>query len=371
MISLTGLCLLLLVSLLATVVLTPLVVLLLRKYGFWNAKDNMHEKPVPRGGGIAIALAFTCSGFLGEIIGLQSTLKDFYSIILPFLILLITGLIDDRVGLRPKPKLLLQSVAVVFLWFMGYRINQFMGWEMPTILGVILTWIWGVAILNAFNLIDGLDGLCSGNALIASTTLGIMAVMTGNHVVLFWAIQLVGCCVGFLFFNFHPAKLFLGDTGSLLLGFLCMVLSLRVVDGNFDLYSTAALLFIFWIPFCDEGLAVWRRKVKSLLKKPGGDITERDLQHLHYRLLQITRHHAKTVLIIWEGMILIDICAIAIFRFQTLWFTLTMFLLLSALSLIFFARYELRYSYCLFRRLFFRRKVSKRHQILISEQQEQ
>lgn len=370
MIPLTGLSVLLTVSLLATVALTPFVVLLLRKYGFWNAKDNMHENPVPRDGGIAIATAFTCVGILDGFIGAKSSYQEFYSIAPSFLILLVTGLIDDRFGLRPKPKLLLQSIAVAILWLMGDRIDLFMGWKLPDLFSFILTWIWGIAILNAFNLIDGLDGLCSGNALIASAALGIMAIMMENYAVQFFAVQLIGCCIGFLFFNFHPAKLFLGDTGSLLLGFLCLVLSLRVVDGNFNLHSTVALLLVFWIPFCDEGLAVWRRKVKSLLKRSGGEITERDLKHLHYRLLQVTRRHAVTVLIIWGGMILIDVCAITVFRLRVPWFTLMVFCFLSILSLMLFARYELRYSYCLFRRLFPQKNSPKRRRVLFSGRQE-
>ncbi len=363
MLNLTHILCLVVLALVGTVLLTPIVVLLLRKYGFWNQLDEMHKDPVPRGGGIGIALVFfillLCDSFFREGRVTMELLKPAPS----FLILLVTGLVDDSYGLKAKPKFLLQTLAMTILWLSGVRINSLLGWQLPVILSFIVTWIWGIGILNAFNLIDGLDGLCSGNAMIAAFALGWMAVMTGSIFTQVMAVIVIGCCIGFLFYNFHPAQLFLGDTGSLLLGYLSVVMSLKVTNETFDLHTFAALLMIFWIPFCDEGLAIWRRKVKSMLRPNSASVMERDMHHLHYRLLDMVNHHSRTVLIIWGGMIIIDAFAMTLFRFQLVWLTFTLLGILALFSLAVFAQHELRYSYVLFKysplRRFFQKIIQK------------
>lgn len=365
MLHLTHVLCLVVFALVGTVLLTPVVVLLLRKYGFWNQLDNMHKDPVPRGGGIGIAIVFL-SLLAGDCLFRKGHLTtEMLGPTPAFLLLLVTGLIDDRYGLKAKPKLLLQTLAITMLWFSGPRISSLLGWQLPVIVSFVATWIWGIGILNAFNLIDGLDGLCSGNAMIAAFALGWMAIVTGSLFTQIMAVLVIGCCIGFLFYNFHPAKLFLGDTGSLLLGYLCLFMSLKVTNGAFDLHTFVALLMVFWIPFCDEGLAIWRRKVRSMLRKSAGQIMTRDLQHLHYRLLNLIRHHSITVLIIWGGMIIIDLFAMLLYGCQKIWLTLALLGILGLFSLAVFAQYELRYSYMLFKhsplRRFFK-KHSKENQ---------
>ncbi len=331
-------------ALAGTVLLTPLVVLLLRRYGFWDYLDEMHKAPVPRGGGLGIAVVFLCllicdcmfseGGLTARMLGPAPA----------FLLLLAAGMVDDRCGLSAMPKFLLQTLAIALLWFSGTGINSLFGWQLPAVLSFAATLIWGIGILNAFNLIDGLDGLCSGNAVIASFALMWLSILTGTVFTQVMAVLVIGCCIGFLFYNFHPARVFLGDTGSLLLGYLSVVMSLKVTGGAFDLHTFAALLMIFWIPFCDEGLAIWRRKVKSMLRKNSANIMTRDLHHLHYRLLNKTSNHSKTVVIIWCGMILIDAFAILLYHFKQTWLTLALLGIIGLFSLIVFARHEWRYS---------------------------
>ncbi len=363
MLSLIHIFCLVALALVGTVLLTPLVVLLLRKYGFWNQLDEMHKDPVPRGGGIGIAIVFIILLLCDCVFREGRLTAEFMAPAPAFVILLITGLVDDRYGMEAKPKLFLQTLAMAMMWGFGYRINSILGWELPAVLSFIVTWIWGIGILNAFNLIDGLDGLCSGNAMIAALALGWLAILTGSLFTQIVAVLVVGCCIGFLFYNFHPAQLFLGDTGSLLLGYLGLVLSLKLTNGTFDLHTFAALLMIFWIPFCDEGLAIWRRKVKSMLRKNSANVMKRDLHHLHYRLLDMVNHHSRTVLIIWGGMILIDAFAILLYYYQEVWLTLTLMTILALFSLAVFAQYELKYSYVLYKysplRRFFNKVIQK------------
>ncbi len=329
--------------------LTPAAGAALKKIGFWNVKDTEHKNRIVRGGGIAIAVAcifcffvlsFFCSGVSASVIP---------DIAPSVLFLLGTGLIDDKTGLRARQKLLLQTMSVCFLWICGYQVESMFGYRLPWALSLAATLLWGVAILNAFNLIDGLDGLCTGNAMICAAMFMIMASMTGNATVSLMAAVLAGACAGFLIFNFHPAKLFLGDTGSLFLGLSCAALSLKITDGNFNIHNTAALLLVFWIPFCDLGLAVWRRKVKSLLKSSGCKIMGRDLLHLHYRLLNVTHRHSLTVMIMWLGMIGFDMVSFVIFRSRSLPVTIVLYAASCAFSLALFAQYEIRYSECLLR----------------------
>ena len=345
--SLTNLLFIPILTFTATVVLTPVAYRILRKFGFWNAMDGEHKKRVVRGGGIAVAAAFFLCGYLWYYFTGVKAPSTLNGLIPALLIILVTGIIDDRVGIRAFPKLLLQLASITLLWICGYRIRILFGVELPWFFSLALTLFWVVSILNAFNLIDGLDGLCTGNAMIAGVALWIMAYLSNYHPLPIGPLLLIGCCAGFLIFNFHPAKLFLGDTGSLFLGLICAVQSLKISHGDFHFQNILFFLMVFWIPFCDMGLAVWRRKVKSMLKNSGCEITERDLYHLHYRLLNVTHNHTWTVIIIWLGMALIDAFALLVFREQSLSFSLIIFAILCIFSLAVFAQYELRYTYCL------------------------
>ena len=338
-------------SLTLTVLLTAAAKYGLARLGFWNVKDSDHAAPVVRGGGIAVGVSFI---ILGAALALRfhtCWLQSFLRFLPAAALLLVTGIVDDRWGLDARKKLLLQTLSILLLWIGGFRIHYFLFWPLNDFLSLALTVFWGVSVLNAFNLIDGLDGLCTGNAMIAAGAFLLLALLTGNRIVAFFALLLAGCCAGFLLFNFHPAKIFLGDTGSLFLGLVCTVLSLRITEANFDLTNFATLLLIFWIPFCDMGLAVWRRKVKALLKNNGCEIMERDMYHTHYRLRNMVHNHTLTVLIMWFGMASFDAFALLIFIMRRTNFTILIFIAVSLFSLLTMARYELSYTKCLIRHM--------------------
>ena len=332
-----------------TLLLTLPVKFLLEKFKFWNSNDGEHPNPVARGGGIAIALSFMIVGWFVFRSLRPDLLPRFYRFLPAAVFLLVTGIVDDGWGLSPRKKLLLQALSVLLLWIGGFRIHYFVIWPVNDFWSIMLTVFWGVSVLNAFNLIDGLDGLCTGNALIASGAFLMFAVLTRNREVIILALLFGGCCAGFLVFNFHPAKIFLGDTGSLFLGLVCTALSLRINAGNFNVTNSATLLLVFWIPFCDMGLAVWRRKVKALLKSCGCEIMGRDLYHLHYRLKNLIHSHAWTVLIMWFGMAAFDFFALMIFIMSNSAFTVAMFAAVGLFTLLTMARYEISYTVCLLR----------------------
>ncbi|MBO4647348.1 MAG: undecaprenyl/decaprenyl-phosphate alpha-N-acetylglucosaminyl 1-phosphate transferase [Lentisphaeria bacterium] len=332
-----------------TVLLTVAVKPVLRHLGFWNAKDSEHNQPVVRGGGIAVALALLSAGYGFAFLRYPALVGQLNRFLPAALMVLVTGIIDDRWGIRAQKKLLLQALAMLALWLGGYRIHYLLGWHLGDFSSIMLTVFWGVSVLNAFNLIDGLDGLCTGNAMIAAGAFLAITALTRNREIAFFSLLLGGACAGFLVFNFHPAKIFLGDTGSLFLGLTCTALSLRASGGYFNITNTAVLLLIFWIPFCDMGLAVWRRKVKALLKSSGCEIMERDMYHTHYRLKNMIHSHTGAVLIMWFGMVSFDFFALLIFIMATTKFTLLISLAISLFTLLTMARYELSYSICYFR----------------------
>ena len=338
-------------SLTLTMLLTFVAKYGLARLGFWNVKDSDHAAPVVRGGGIAVGLSFIILGAALSLRYHAAWLQSFLRFLPAAVLLLATGIVDDRWGLRPKKKLLLQALSILLLWIGGFRIHYFLFWPLNDSLSLALTVFWGVAVLNAFNLIDGLDGLCTGNAMIAASAFLLLALLTRNQIVVIFSLLLVGCCAGFLVFNFHPATIFLGDTGSLFLGLVCTALSLRVTESNFDLTNFATLLLIFWIPFCDMGLAVWRRKVKALLKSNGCEIMERDLYHTHYRLRNLVQSHTLSVLIMWFGMASFDAFAMLIFIMRMTNFTILIFIAVSLFSLLIMARYEVSYTKCLVRHM--------------------
>jgi UDP-GlcNAc:undecaprenyl-phosphate GlcNAc-1-phosphate transferase len=207
-------------------------------------------------------------------------------------LLLATGLIDDLRGISAPMKLLIQLIAAVLAYQFGFRIEVLslgsaefaLGW-----LSLPLTLLWVVGVTNAFNLIDGLDGLATGVALVALATITFAAVHLGNYEVAIVCAALVGALLGFLRYNFNPARIFLGDSGSLFVGFLLAVLS---VHGSLKT-ATAVLMVVplcaLAIPLLDTALAIFRRWLR------GVPLFGPDTRHIHHRLLASGWSHRRAV----------------------------------------------------------------------------
>jgi UDP-N-acetylmuramyl pentapeptide phosphotransferase/UDP-N-acetylglucosamine-1-phosphate transferase len=276
-----------------SLLLTPVVRWLCLRAGMVDQPGSrrIHDRPIARGGGVAIFLAFhaACAvWFLGRpdlsLAGLTGAW--WMAFLPPSILLLLVGVADDRFGLRPTWKLLGQIAAVGLATALGLRIHSVLWWQLPVWVDIPLTVLVCVAVINAFNLIDGMDGLASGLAAVAALGLAgafILQRVPGSAMLV---LALAGAAAGFLVYNFHPASVFLGDSGSMFLGFT--LVSVALTTGN---KSTAAAtlgipLLAFGVPVLDTLLAIWRRSIrKRILKDNGGAAMSRgDLDHLHHRL---------------------------------------------------------------------------------------
>lgn len=296
-----------LLGLLLATGLTPLVKKFAIKVGAVDVPNarKVHTRIMPRMGGLAIYGAF-----LLTLVGLMFIIPDTLfgttrdanlvkSLLAGGSIIVLVGALDDRFELSAKVKLLGQIIAasVVVLGFdMTVNfINVPFGDHYLFIndwIAVPLTIFWIVGVTNAINLIDGLDGLAAGVSAISIATILVMAIIMGNPVVILLCSLLLGSIIGFLFFNFYPARIFMGDTGSLFLGFSLAVLSMLGFK-QVAIVSFITPLLIIGVPLSDTFFAIIRR---WLQKKP---IFAPDKGHLHHCLQQLGYSHRKTVLIIY------------------------------------------------------------------------
>ena len=263
-----------------------------------NAR-KVHKKPIPRMGGLAIFGSFLLSYML-----FARTSIQMLSILIGGFIIVLTGIFDDIKPVWSKAKFILQIVAACVVVFYGDIVLKditFLGLylKFPSPLDYIITIFFIVGITNAINLIDGLDGLASGVSAIYFATITIISYilfrMQGLETVL--SLIMLGATLGFLLHNFHPAKIFLGDTGSYFLGFIISVISLLGYKGA-TLTTLIIPIVILAIPIFDTALAILRRLLK------GEGIMAPDKEHFHHQLLKMKFSVTATVLIIYAINIL-------------------------------------------------------------------
>ena len=289
-------------ALVISLVLTPLCREFVRKLGMIDQPDarRIHNKPIPRGGGLSVFFAYQALlGLYVLFTGEPISAAFPYSFQVAFFVastgLVVLGFIDDKRGMHPAVKLSGQILVATFLFVMGVRVGgifvAFPGW-----LDYGVTVFWIVGAINAFNLIDGLDGLASGLAMIASAGIAGSLCFAGQFASAIPYLALCGACLGFLRYNFHPATVFLGDTGSMFLGLCMAVLPLQSGSRMELLPAIVVPLLAMGVPLFDTLLAIWRRTVRALLQKTivGQQIEKRirvmqpDKEHVHHRLLQST-----------------------------------------------------------------------------------
>jgi len=247
--------------------------------------------------------------------------------------LFIVGLYDDLKTLRIRTKLLVQIVGAVLLCLAGVHIEEIVVRDLFTIelgrFGILVTIFWIVGITNAVNLIDGLDGLAAGISGIASAVIGVLALWQGNAILAVVMLALCGSLTGFLFFNFHPAKIFMGDGGSLFVGFIIAGSSVITAAKSEALVGICLPIIVLGIPIFDTFFSVLRR----YLNRRG--IMSADRGHFHHMLLKrgLKQHHvailayAITALVSGLGLVMIATRSTA---------SVTVFLLCMALILIVF-----------------------------------
>ncbi len=285
--------------------LTRLAITVLPKIGLVDMPRgrHQHEAPVPVGGGIAIWTAFLASAGLMLLSPGQGEVRTFFAeFSIPALLILITGLIDDRYELRSTVKLLVQIGIGVLLYWMDCGIIRLLGHELPVWLGLPVTVIWCVVIINAFNLIDGLDGIAAGLASISSFLLAVWTLISGSDSVVTMALLLCFCgsCLGFLRYNFSPAKIFMGDTGSMFIGLVFAYFSMNYSVKSVTFAALLVPLMAVGVPIFDVMLAVWRRFFRRYIRKDrNSSIMQGDHDHLHHRILKETGQQRKTAYIIY------------------------------------------------------------------------
>lgn len=275
---------------------TPFVKELAFKIGAVDVpKDNrrMHKVPIPRMGGLAIVIAFLLCTFL--FVKLDAQMRG---VLLGAVIILVVGVLDDCLTLRALPKFLAQIVAALIVYFSGNEIRYV---SHPFADGLLdlgvfsgfVTVVWIVMMTNAVNFIDGLDGLAVGVSGISTATMLVIAMLMGEVDVAVILAALLGSCLGFIPYNFNPAQIFMGDTGSTFLGFVLAGLS---IQGLFKMYAVISFLvpfLILGVPFFDITFAVIRR-----LAKHQNPMTA-DRGHIHHRLIDMGLSQKQSVAIVY------------------------------------------------------------------------
>ncbi|NCU17691.1 MraY family glycosyltransferase [Pallidibacillus pasinlerensis] len=256
-------------------------------------KRKVHTTPTPRLGGLAIIFSTFFALFY-----LQPVHPQFLAYIFGAIIIIITGVLDDKFTLRPLFKLVGQILPAIFLIIQGVSIERitlpFIGIvEFSPSICIIVTLIWIIGITNAINLIDGLDGLASGVSTIALLSILIMAIMDGQLFIVILCTVLIGSNIGFLFHNFHPAKIYMGDTGSLFLGYSIAYISILGLFKKLTLFGFVIPVIVLGVPIFDTLFAIVRRLLN------GEKIMTPDKKHIHHQLLAAGFSHRTTVLIIY------------------------------------------------------------------------
>jgi len=288
------------VALAATLIATPIAIRIAPKIGAMDIpKDNrrVHKHPVPRFGGIAIYC-----GILAAFVFLRPLTVQTRGLLIGASFILLVGIIDDLKGIRPKIKLALQLLAALILWLSEIRITGFTNpvsgkfVSFPIWINLIITLIWITGITNTINLIDGLDGLAAGITFIASCAVAYTANYKNMTETMIIVLAIGGACLGFLVYNFNPAKIFMGDGGSMLLGYLMSSVSLIGVAPSKSamLFATIVPVLILALPIFDTAFAIVRRVANH---KP---IMQADKGHLHHRIMAMGFGQRRTVLALYS-----------------------------------------------------------------------
>jgi UDP-GlcNAc:undecaprenyl-phosphate GlcNAc-1-phosphate transferase len=304
-------------SMLCGTVLTPLVRRLAHRFGVLDharSSRKIHGAPIPRLGGIAIVIAFYApliglllfhSGVGGMFVAERDHVIGLFA---GGLAIALLGLYDDLRGANATKKFIVQFAVAIFLYKLGFRFdilaNPFgepisLGWA-----NLPLTMLWIAGVINAMNLIDGLDGLAGGVALVAVVTTFLVSLQRAHPLMMLFSSALAGSIIGFLFYNFNPASIFMGDTGSMFLGF---VLATTAMQTNQKASTAVAILIpgiALGLPIMDTLLAIGRRAIR------GRPLFQPDKEHIHHKLMDLGLSHRQAVFVLYGFCILLGAAAL-------------------------------------------------------------
>ena len=295
------------VSLLLSFVFTKLVRDLAVRRGWVSPpahERHLHSKALPRLGGVAILFSFlvaTCVAIAAVRLlhpsGGSFSLHPLVIILPPAILIFLLGVYDDLRTAGPYFKFFVQSVAGAMLFAGGLQIFDlpllFGARHFSWVLGLPLTIFWVIAITNAFNLIDGLDGLAAGSALFSTLIMFVVAALSNASLISLITLALAGAVLGFLRYNFNPATIFLGDCGSQFVGFMLSALALYGAQKTPTVVSVAIPLVSFGLPILETSLSVLRRFIS------GRPVFTADREHIHHKLLDLGWSHRQVVIILY------------------------------------------------------------------------
>jgi UDP-GlcNAc:undecaprenyl-phosphate GlcNAc-1-phosphate transferase len=255
-------------SLLLSLVLTPFVRRKAIEWGAIDLPDNgrrIHLRPTPRLGGVAIYLSFILTllavPLLGNLVStsFRENLPKLAALMIPATLIFFFGIYDDFKGTTATQKIIAQIAAAGIIYALGLRIDSLSSpfggtWHLPALLSFPLTALWIVIVTNAFNLIDGIDGLAAGASVFALLSILVFSIAQGNPEISLISVVLVGAVIGFLRYNFNPATIFLGDSGSLFLGFMAAALSLAVTQNGTPIIASPSPLVSNGLQVVEAGL---------------------------------------------------------------------------------------------------------------------
>ena len=302
----------LVIALLIAYVATPVVKNLAFKWGAVDVpKDNrrMHKTPIPRMGGLAIFLGFLLSVLICVPLG-----AELRGMLLGAVIIVVLGIFDDIYALGAKLKFVVQILAALIAVYAGNRITILSNpnifsenpiWELNW-LSVPISVLWIVAITNAVNLIDGLDGLACGVSTISSLTMLVIALCVSDPALAVLMAALSGACIGFLPYNMNPAKIFMGDTGSTFLGFVMAVTSINGLFKLYNIISFAVPFLMLGLPIFDTCFAILRRVSK------GRSPMAPDRGHIHHRLIDMGFSQKQTVAVLYVISAILGLSAVVL-----------------------------------------------------------
>ena len=305
-----------LVALGVAAILTPLVRVLSHRFGLFDAPDGdrkIHTGQIPRTGGVAIVVGFMTpmvalltytNAYARELQASGFKVTAFFAGLWAIATL---GIYDDLRGATAWTKLAVQFAVGALLWSAGISFDEFtiLGTHIDLgLLALPCTMLWVAGIVNAINLVDGLDGLASGVTFFAATTLFLISWMDQDYMLALFAVALAGSTLGFLFHNFNPALIFMGDTGSMSIGYIFAAVSLWEASKRSTAMALALPLLAVGLPLFDTAFAFGRRMLS------GRSPFSSDRGHIHHRLMDAGMSHRQSVLVLYAVCLLLTLAAI-------------------------------------------------------------
>jgi UDP-GlcNAc:undecaprenyl-phosphate/decaprenyl-phosphate GlcNAc-1-phosphate transferase len=312
-------------ALAATALATPLVCRMAIKLGHFDEPDGqrrVHSEPTPRIGGVAIYLGFTLALFVTLNVALSNNavinryldtpdLARVIGLLFGGTLMMGVGLWDDVMGMRARSKFIAQfivsAIAVLFYGFTIYhlRLPHFglveLGW-----FGIPFSLFWYLGMVNAINFLDGLDGLVAGYTVIAAVALTVISLFKGQYLVAITTCAIAGSAAGFLPFNFNPARIFMGDGGSLFIGFVLATVGVMGTEKQAVTISLVVPLLILALPILDTAKVIARRLHK------GAPLSGADREHVHHQLLDLGLTQRQAVLLIYAVCGVLGVVAIVL-----------------------------------------------------------